>query len=222
MKRLIEGHARFRREEFPKRRKMFEKLASGQTPQALFITCADSRVVPEFITQSEPGDLFVSRNPGNIVPPYGQINGGVSAAIEYAVLALDVRNIIVCGHTDCGAMKGVLSPECLGSMPTVQSWLRHAEVARHVVEENYRPQDTAAALQALIEENVVAQLDHLRTHPAIAARLASGQLELHGWIYRIATGEITAFDRQSGRFAAIGDGNLPVATPRPRLCAPAA
>ena len=141
MERLIDGYARFRQHEFPKHQEMFEKLASGQQPQALFITCADSRVVPEFITQTGPGDLFVCRNAGNIVPPYGQINGGVSAAIEYAVLALGVRDIIVCGHTDCGAMKGMMHPECLDAMPTVRSWLRHADVARHVVEENCRHAD---------------------------------------------------------------------------------
>jgi carbonic anhydrase len=221
MEQLLHGLMRFQTEVFPQQRELFERLASNQQPKVLFITCADSRVVPELITQSGPGDLFICRNPGNIVPPYGQITGGVSAGIEYAVMVLGVRHIVVCGHSDCGAMKGVLHPESLENIPTVRSWLRHAEVARHVVDETYPQIDEPATLDALTDENVVAQLDHLRTHPAVAARLASGQIELHGWVYRINTGEVFAFDGENGRFTRIEGSCLPVATPRPRRLATA-
>ena len=136
LKRIVDGFQHFRREVFPEQQALFKKLANSQRPRAMFITCADSRIVPELITQSSPGDLFVTRNVGNVVPPYGQMNGGVSTAIEYAVLALGVHHIIVCGHSDCGAMRAVLDPQTLERMPTVKAWLRHAEVARTVVADN--------------------------------------------------------------------------------------
>jgi carbonic anhydrase len=213
---LVAGFRRFRTEVYPEQQALFTRLAKAQQPRAMFITCADSRIVPELITQSSPGDLFVTRNVGNVVPPYGQMNGGVSSAIEYAVLALNVRHIIVCGHSDCGAMKAVLDPDGLQRMPTVRAWLRHCEVARSLVEANC---NCAAgdALGVLTEENVVAQLDHLRTHPSVASRLAGGQLSIHGWVYCIETSEILAYDASLGRFAPLdGDGPSPVATPAPR------
>jgi len=213
---LVDGFRRFRTEVYPERQALFARLARAQQPRAMFITCADSRIVPELITQSSPGDLFVTRNVGNVVPPYGQMNGGVSSAIEYAVMALNVQHIIVCGHSDCGAMKAVLDPSGLQRMPTVNAWLRHCEVARSLVEQNCSCA-AGEALGVLTEENVVAQLDHLRTHPSVAARLAGGQLSIHGWVYCIETSEILAYDATSGRFAPLdGDGPLPVATPAPR------
>ena len=135
LKHIVDGFLRFHHDVFPEQQELFKKLATAQTPRAMFITCADSRIVPELITQSSPGDLFVTRNVGNVVPPYGQMNGGVSSAIEYAVMALKVHHIIVCGHSDCGAMRAVLNPQSLEKMPTVKAWLRHAEVARTVVED---------------------------------------------------------------------------------------
>ncbi len=181
LKRIVDGFQHFRREVFPEQQALFKKLANSQRPRAMFITCADSRIVPELITQSSPGDLFVTRNVGNVVPPYGQMNGGVSTAIEYAVLALGVHHIIVCGHSDCGAMRAVLDPQTLERMPTVKAWLRHAEVARTVVADNCDCGASHDTLGVLTEENVVAQLDHLRTHPSVASRLASGQLFIH-WL----------------------------------------
>src|SRR5688572_19481788 len=183
MERLIQGVAKFQRDVFPEKQQLFEELASGQSPEALFITCADSRVVPDLITQTNPGDLFICRNAGNMVPPYGELHGGVSATIEYAVCALNVQHIIVCGHGDCGAMKGILHPEAVAHMPTVRTWLSHGEVARHVVKENYPNLSGDDALRAITEENVIAQLAHLRTHPSVAARLARGTIGVHGWVY---------------------------------------
>jgi len=212
---IVDGFKRFRTEVFPQQEELFKKLATAQNPRAMFITCADSRVVPELITQSSPGDLFVSRNVGNVVPPYGQMMGGVSTAIEYAVMALGVQHIIICGHSDCGAMKAVLDPSGLERMPTVKAWLRHAEVAKTVVADNCGCADHNT-LGILTEENVVAQLDHLRTHPSVASRMASGQVFIHGWVYDIETCEIKAYDAQQGEFRLIGDGPLPMATPRPR------
>jgi len=212
---IVGGVKRFREEIYPQQRELFKKLAHEQTPRAMFITCADSRIIPELITQSSPGDLFVTRNVGNVVPPYGQMLGGVSTAIEFAVMALGVQHIIICGHSDCGAMKAVLNPVTLESMPTVKAWLRHSEVAKTVVAQSCGCANEHT-LGILTEENVVAQLDHLRTHPSVAARLASGQLFIHGWVYDIETSAIRAYDAERGEFRLIGDGPLPMATPKPR------
>jgi carbonic anhydrase len=212
---LVDGFMRFRSDVFPQQQALFRKLAHQQNPRAMFITCADSRIVPELITQSSPGDLFVTRNVGNVVPPYGQMNGGVSTAIEYAVMALGVQHIIVCGHSDCGAMKAVLNPQALERMPTVKAWLRHAEVARTMLAESCNCQ-VHEQLPVLTEENVVAQLDHLRTHPSVAARVASGQLFIHGWVYDIEHCAIRAYDAVLGRFRPLDDSTPPMATPKAR------
>jgi carbonic anhydrase len=165
LRQIVDGFLHFHHEVFPQQEELFKKLATAQAPKAMFITCADSRIVPELITHSSPGDLFVTRNVGNVVPPYGQMNGGVSTAIEYAVLALGVQHIIICGHSDCGAMRAVLNPDSLEKMPTVKAWLRHAEVAKTMVHENCNCADEKESMPILTEENVIAQLQHLRTHP---------------------------------------------------------
>ncbi|MEG5265008.1 carbonic anhydrase [Pseudomonas sp. JDS28PS106] len=215
---IVDGFMHFRHEVFPQQQELFKKLATAQKPRAMFITCADSRIVPELITQSSPGDLFVTRNVGNVVPPYGQMNGGVSTAIEYAVGALGVQHIIICGHSDCGAMRAVLNPDSLEKMPTVKAWLRHAEVARTVVEQNCNCEGEHETMHVLTQENVISQLQHLRTHPSVAAKLASGQLFIHGWVYSIETSEILAYDAEQDRFVPLdGSGAIPMATPKARF-----
>ena len=203
--RLFDGVREFRERVFPERRQQFEKLAEGQNPGTLFITCADSRVVPEMITQTRPGDLFVCRNIGNIVPSYGEMLGGVSAVIEYAVMALKVKNIVICGHSDCGAMKGLLSmnDDTLAAMPTVRSWLRNAEAARSVVEATRGDLTGDAKVQALVEQNVLTQLQHLETHPSVAAALATDAVALHGWIYDIGRGDVRSYDPGRRAFVAL-------------------
>ena len=200
VERLFDGIREFRDHVFPERRERFEELAKGQNPRILFITCADSRVVPEMITQTEPGELFVCRNIGNIVPAYGEMMGGVSAVVEYAVVALGVSDIVICGHSNCGAMAGLIrDPAKLDDMPTVRSWLRNAHAARSVVEVLHPDLAGDDKIQALVEQNVVTQLQHLGTHPAVAAGIASGRVELHGWVYDIETGSISLHDAAKGR-----------------------
>ena len=218
LKQIVDGFLHFHHDVFPEQQELFKKLATAQAPRAMFITCADSRIVPELITQSSPGDLFVTRNVGNVVPPYGQMNGGVSTALEYAILALGVQHVIVCGHSDCGAMRAVLNPDSLEKMPTVKAWLRHSEVARIVVEDNCNCANEAESMKVLTEENVISQLQHLRTHPSVASRMASGQLFIHGWIYNIETSEIKAYDAEQDCFLPInGHTPMPCATPRGRF-----
>jgi carbonic anhydrase len=200
---VIEGYRHFREEVYPEHRKLFEQLRNQQNPQVLFITCADSRIDPSLITHTDPGDLFICRNIGNIVPAYGEMLGGVSAVVEYAVSALKVTDIIVCGHSDCGAMKALRDPASpsLSAMPTVKSWLRNADAALGVVRAKYPNSSGDHMTRALIEENVLLQLQHLRTHPAVAAGLASRTVRLHGWIYNIGNGRVLAFDSVKAEFA---------------------
>ena len=217
MRRLLEGLVRFHNEVYPSKRELFESLAQKQTPHSLFITCSDSRIVPDLLTGAEPGDLFIIRNAGNIVPPYGEMNGGVSATIEYAIMALNIKNIVVCGHSDCGAMKAVLHPEEVADMPVVASWLKHAEVARRVAMANCPDPGSPELLRILTEENLLAQVSNLRTHPSVAVGLSKGDLTIYAWLYDIEQGRVRAFDVTQGEFVAVSDnGSLPIAAPQPR------
>lgn len=197
---LIKGFEKFHKEIFSHKQELFTRLAHGQEPQALFITCSDSRINPNLLTQTEPGDLFILRNAGNLVPPYGAIIGGTTATIEFGVSVLHVQEIIVCGHTDCGAMKALMRPESLRDLPAVREWLRIAESTRQIVQEIYSGLQGEDLFTATIKENVLVQLEHLRTHPAVAKRLRKGNLKLHGWVYSIATGEVWVYDPKKEQF----------------------
>ena len=206
-KRLLAGVQRFQREVYPQGKAAYQQLVrEGQKPHALFITCSDSRIDPELITQSGPGEIFVSRNIGNLVPTYGETLGGVSALIEYAVAGLQVSQVVVCGHTDCGAMIGLLHPEKVEKLPIVKSWLRNGDAALSIVRERKTAPDEHAALEQLIEENVLLQLHHLRTHPSVAGRLAQGSLALSGWVYDIAHGIVRIYDDEQRKFVPVTSG----------------
>jgi carbonic anhydrase len=201
MQKLVEGVHLFQKDVFGTQREFFQRLAVGQNPIALFITCSDSRISPNLLTQTDPGDLFILRNAGNIVPAYSATSpGGEAATIEFAVSALGVQDIILCGHSHCGAMKGLLEPDSLGSLPAVRAWLTHAECTRRIMTEKYAHLSGAALLTATVEENVLVQLENLRTHPAVAAGLAQQRVRLHGWVYKLETGEVFAFDPSEGQF----------------------
>jgi carbonic anhydrase len=209
MQKLIQGIHRFREADFLPLQGLFERLAKGQNPETLFITCSDSRIDPNLLTRSKPGDLFILRNAGNIVPPHGAGNGGEAATIEFAVVALGVKDIIICGHSHCGAMRGLLQPELVASLPVFSSWLAHAETAHRLVQENYRHLDGDALVTAMVEENVLVQIENLRTLPSVASRLVQGDLHLHGWVYKIETGEVFAYDLASGQFVPLAEYKYP-------------
>ena len=198
---FLGGVSRFQKHVYPKHRDLFERLALNQRPDALFITCADSRIDPCLLTQTKPGELFICRVIGNVVPPYPDAVGGVSATIEYAVGVLQTPAVIVCGHTDCGVMRGALNPEALEAYPNVTAWLRYTKVERR------EQTPTPESLLSLSEENVIAQLKNLRTHPAVAARLAQGDLTLHGWVYHIGPGVVTTYNEKSRKFEKIASAN---------------
>lgn len=191
MQKVLQGIDRFQSDVFPRMQELFERLAEGQHPPVLFITCSDSRIDPSLLTQTEPGDLFVLRNAGNLVPPFEALHGGEAATIEYAVNALQVKDIIICGHSHCGAMGGLLKPEKLKSLPAVTEWLAYAEETERIVREKYaHVTEPAEKLNIAIVQNVLVQLENLRTHPSVAAAEHRGELQLHGWVYKFETGEV--------------------------------
>ncbi len=214
MQKLLHGIHHFQDNVFSSQRELFERLAEGQHPEALFITCSDSRISPNLITQTEPGELFIIRNAGNLVPPYGAANGGEGATIEFAVVGLGIQHIIVCGHSHCGAMRGLLHPECLTGMPLMAAWLGHAEATRRIARQKYEDRPAEALLNVAIQENVLVQLENLRTYPAVAAGLARGKLKLHAWVYKMETGQVFAYDLERGQFAPL-TGISPAPVPPP-------
>lgn len=190
--RLKAGVRGFRRDVYPERRQTYIKVVSEpQRPLALFVTCADSRIDPETITQTGPGDLFVLRNIGNMIPAYGEMLGGVSAVVEYAVSALKVRHVVICGHSDCGAMAALMQPEAMAEMSAVKNWMSNAaaalNVAKSLAKDGEQPADFA---RRLTEENVLLQMQHLRTHPSVAGAMAREELTISGWVYDIGRGEV--------------------------------
>ncbi|QDH17498.1 carbonic anhydrase [Swingsia samuiensis] len=196
---LLSGVRTFETDVYPESEKLFKDLAHSQAPSTLFITCADSRISPSLITQTEPGELFIVRNVGNIIPAYGEMLGGVSSAIEYAVAVLKVKNIIVCGHSNCGAMNALLdlNSSKLDALPTVRSWLRNAEAARAAMGE-LRAEDAGPAdIKQLTEHNVLLQLAHLKTHPAVVRAQAQNAITLQGWYYDIPNGEMFVLDENT-------------------------
>ena len=203
MKKLIEGLHKFQTGYVATHRELLEQLSHGQHPRILFITCSDSRVDPNLITQSEVGELFVIRNAGNIIPPMGATNGGEGAAVEYAIEALGIEQIIVCGHSNCGAMKGLLKMSKLEEkMPLVYNWLKQAEATRRLIQDNYGDLEGKELLEFTVKENVLNQLENLLTYPVIRSKIHRNTLTLNGWIYDLETGEVLAYDEKIHDFVA--------------------
>lgn len=211
MKKIIQGVHKFQQEVFGTHQELFARLATSQTPHTLFITCSDSRINPNMLTQAKPGEIFILRNAGNIVPNYTDLVGGEAATIEFAVAGLGIEHIVVCGHSNCGAIKAVLNPELSRNLPALTKWLGHAETTRQLLNENYTDRTEDEHLNIAVQENVLLQLENLRTHPAVAARLAEGKLHLYGWIYKIPTGEVFAYNPIENQFLPLAEvsGEIP-------------
>lgn len=207
MDKVIKGIAKFKEKGFEERRELFKTLATGQSPEVLFITCSDSRIDPNLITNTEPGDLFIIRNAGNIVPPHVKEAGGNTATIEYGVEVLGVEDIIICGHTDCGAMKGAMNPDSVKTLPHVSEWLQHSAAASARCEARHGQLGAEHTLE-MIQENVLLQMSHLQTHPSVAAKLAVNEIAVHGWVYDIENGEVTAYDDAQGKFIPVEEKYL--------------
>jgi len=199
------GVVKFQKEVYPEKRALFEKLSLGQAPEALFITCSDSRIETAMITQTDPGELFICRNAGNIVPPHMEKAGGMTASIEFACAVLNVPHIVVCGHTECGAMDGALHPERVAHLPHVSEWLGYAGAAVQEIEDQLGDKPEPEKLARLTERNVILQLKNLASHPAVAARLKKDDLKLHGWVYDIKTGDVSAYDSDLKKFIPVSE-----------------
>lgn len=202
---MLDGLTLFQRLAYPRHKELFEHLAKNQTPQAVFIACSDSRVVPNLLVQSEPGDLFIIRNAGNIVPPAGASYGGTTASLEYAIVALGIRDVVLCGHSNCGAMKGVLHPEKLDAMPAVRQWVSYADAARRAAVEAHPGADDETLLERVVDYNVIAQIRNILTFPFVRPLVEKGELELFGWVYDIASGRVKGLDASGRRFVSLGD-----------------
>jgi carbonic anhydrase len=207
MEKILKGYRTFCSSVFPAQRELFEQLAREQRPHALFVTCSDSRIHPNLITQTEPGELFILRNPGNLIPPYSYSSAGTSeaATIEYAVSVLNVQDIIICGHSNCGAMTALLRKEQLPNLPAVDAWLHNAESTRRVLLDQGLQGADERNVDRAVQLNVLAQLDNLRTHPSVAAGLSLGRIRAHGWVYDIGSGQIVRYDAQRGAFRSLID-----------------
>jgi carbonic anhydrase len=205
VQRLHAGIHHFQANYFASNRALFEQLAeAGQRPETLFITCSDSRVVPELITNAAPGELFIVRNVGNIVPDtHHGVVGGVSAAIEYAVEMLQVQTVIVCGHMGCGALDAMLHPESVAHLPLVKRWLAEASHLPLLVEERYGHLDREARMKAAVQENVLLQLENLRSFDFVARRLDAGTLTMNGWVFDIFSGRVFDYDPVQEQFLAL-------------------
>jgi carbonic anhydrase len=208
MRKLIMGIVDFRERLLPEYAERFRDLAQGQAPDVLFITCSDSRIVPELLASTDPGDLFVMRNVGNLVPPAtpeGASTGDLSeaSAIEYSVLVLKVRHIVVCGHSECGAMKAALARTPLLGAPNLAKWLHHATSAVFRLDQEGPLDSRCNRYDQLSQLNVLIQLEHLASYPIVRQRIADGTLHLSGWWFDIARGEVSAYDRETRAFETI-------------------
>ena len=208
MEKLIGGIHRFRKQYWSENQELFLRLAEhGQSPEALFITCCDSRVIPTVITHANPGDLFILKNMGNFVPPYSEnpLDGtGVAAAIEYAVEHLHVRDIIVCGHSDCGAMKALYKDRSFfADTPHIGEWLKHGERTIDVVERNYPGHSLEERLIITSEENVLVQTENLRTYPVVQKAARAGKLHVHSWFFEIKEGLVYSYHPEKEQFEPI-------------------
>lgn len=212
MKKLIDGNFKFQLDEVHSNPEYFKELSKGQSPDTLFITCSDSRIVPHMLTQTEPGELFMLRNAGNIVPTHESGNCSEAATIEYAITALDINDIIVCGHSHCGAMHGLMHPEKLDDLPAVREWLKHAENTRRQVEHECADLDEDERLMEAVKINVLAQIDNLRNIPVINAKLAQNQIQIHGWVYMIDSGEVLSYDWEIKQFQPLFEESLKMET----------
>ncbi len=195
------GVTRFQRDVFPTKQELFKKLSKGQTPEALFITCSGLRIETAMITQTNPGGLFICRNAGNIVPPHTTATGAMTASIEFAAASLKVPHIVVCGHTECVAMKGAMESDALDELLNIKEWLSFSKAGVDLGTDL----DEWGRVNTLLEQNVILQLQHLKTHPTVALRLAKHEVQLHGWVYDIASGKVRAYDELTKKFLPVAE-----------------
>ena len=203
LEKLIKGLHKFQTEVFPIQKDFFQELTKGQNPDILFISCSDSRINPHLVTSADPGDLFILRNAGNIIPVYST-SSGEAATIEIAVRELNVKHIIICGHSHCGAINAVFNTNKLSNQPSLASWINtHVEPTLNLVRQNYPDLNGSALTSILLQEHVLQQIENLKTHPAVTYATAHHELTLHAWVYEFEHGDIFAYNLHNGQFEQI-------------------
>lgn len=209
MERVIAGVQKFLNEIAPEKLDEFRALALSQKPEVLLITCSDSRIVPGLIMQGVPGLVFVVRNAGNIVPPAGTAISGEAATIEYAIRALNIKNVIICGHTNCGAMQGLLNRPSVKEMPLVDEWLHYAQPSLDAVCAKHHQQHETGevAIEELVCQNVLTQLANLKTYSFVSDAINAGRLGLHGWVFQIETARFLRYDTADAKFVPLEASN---------------
>ena len=201
MQQLVKGVREFLTNIHPKKEGLFRKLGNGQSPHTMMVTCSDSRIDPALITQTEPGELFVIRNAGNMIPPWKASSGGEGASVEFGVNALKVRNIIVCGHACCGAMAALAKGADLSQLPATAAWLQYAEATRQ--RHAGREKEGRGGVDGFVEENVLVQVQNLKTHPAVSTALKEGRLLISGWVYDFRDGDIRIYSLSRENFISV-------------------
>lgn len=203
MKKLIRGLHKFQTEVFPIQKDFFEKLVQGQEPEILFITCSDSRINPTLVTSTDPGDLFIVRNAGNIIPPY-VVASGEAATIEFAINQLKVEHLIICGHSHCGALDAAINLDSFKDQPQLYAWINeNISPTLDLVNKSYQDLDAVSLGNILLQEHVLQQIENVKTHPAVNNAINCGLLTLHAWIYRFEEGNIYSYNRHDGQFEMI-------------------
>lgn len=204
MEKLLAGLHKFQDEAFRDHQELFGRLEHGQSPDTLFITCSDSRINPNLLTQTNPGELFILRNAGNIIPPYS-LGSGEAATIEFAVAKLKVKDIIICGHSHCGAVNGIMHPHIVEELPALRAWLHNSQAVHYLVAKNYPEiaKDDDRTINVAIQENVLLQIENLKTHPCIQKGVADGTLKLHAWVYKFESGQVFSYEPKAEQFLAL-------------------
>lgn len=209
MKKLVKGIVEFRKNIRPTYREKFSRLALGQTPDALFIACSDSRVVPNIFASTDPGDLFVVRNVGNLIPccnndGHSTADESEAAAIEFAIMNLNVTDIIVCGHSECAAMQALINGRDHVKTQNLRSWLRHGEPALKKIK-YFNPSEGLSQPNYLSQQNVLLQLEHLLSYPIVKDRINNSHLQIHGWWFELSTANVYSFDIKKDKFVLIDE-----------------
>lgn len=207
MKKLIHGIVDFRKSLTDENRELFAKLALGQKPDALFVACSDSRVAPNVFVSTNPGDLFVLRNMGNFVPAFTESfqDTSASAAIEFALSSLNVLDIIVCGHSECGAIQAIIEGVDSKSFPHLENWLRHGQEAYHKVKNGFTINTTLSLKNQISQVNVLQQMEHIRSYPLVKEKLKKGKLRIHGWWFDIAQADVYCYEESFNQFVLIDE-----------------
>lgn len=207
MKKLIHGIVDFRKNLTPEYRALFASLALGQKPDALFIACSDSRVVPNLFASTNPGDVFVLRNIGNLIPPSPsqEQDGSAQAAVEFSVFALNISHIVICGHSECGAIEAMVNGVDEKCCPHLASWLKYGKESVKRVDEGAVLDSRLSRFNQISQMNVLQQIEHIKSYPFVRERIEQKKLHMHGWWFDIAHADVYCYEEDVNQFVLIDE-----------------